>query len=127
MVVIRLARTGAKKNPFYHIVVTDSRKARDGRFVERLGYFNPQARGKDIRIKFDQERVEYWVAQGAQPSDRVSSLISNYKKSPEKAQQGKESKSVFKQMQVKASKIALKEQLAQAASEEPATTDADPE
>lgn len=75
MVTIRLARTGAKKRPFYHIVVTDSRNARDGRYIERLGFFNPIARGSEDRLRLDRERIDHWVSQGAQTSDRVASLI----------------------------------------------------
>ncbi len=73
MVVIRLARAGAKRRPFYQIVVADSRREHNGKFIERLGYFNPIAKDKDFRIELD--RVDYWVERGAQPSDRVSSLI----------------------------------------------------
>jgi len=75
MVKIRLARGGAKKQPFYHIVVTDSRNRRDGRNIERLGFFNPVARGNDERLRVDRERIDHWVEQGAQISDRVSHLI----------------------------------------------------
>ncbi|MBB3060246.1 30S ribosomal protein S16 [Microbulbifer rhizosphaerae] len=75
MVTIRLARGGAKKRPFYHLAVTDSRKSRDGRFIERVGFFNPVARGQEERLRIDRERVEYWVGQGAQVSDRVSKLL----------------------------------------------------
>lgn len=75
MVKIRLARGGAKKKPFYHIVVTDSRNARDGRNIERLGFFNPVARGQDERLRLDLERVDHWVNQGAQLSERVSKLV----------------------------------------------------
>jgi len=76
MVKIRLSRGGAKKSPFYHIVVSDSRTARDGRKIERVGYFNPMARGKEERLHVDLARVEYWHGEGAQMSDRVKSLIS---------------------------------------------------
>lgn len=76
MVKIRLTRGGAKKHPFYHIVVTDSRKARDGRSIERLGFFNPVARGQEERLRLDLERVDYWTGVGAQMSDRVKSLTS---------------------------------------------------
>jgi small subunit ribosomal protein S16 len=80
MVTIRLSRGGAKKRPFYHIVVTDQRNRRDGRYIERLGYFNPVAvDGKD-RIRMDIPRIEYWVSKGAQPSDRVSNLLKGYRK-----------------------------------------------
>jgi small subunit ribosomal protein S16 len=75
MVTIRLSRTGTKKKPFYHIVVTDSRNKRDGRSIERLGFFNPFATGQDVPLKIDMERVDYWVSQGAQTSDRVAKLI----------------------------------------------------
>jgi len=76
MVKIRLSRGGAKKKPFYHIVVTDSRKARDGRKIERIGFFNPVARGQEERLRLDLERVDYWTGVGAQLSERVSSLVS---------------------------------------------------
>lgn len=82
MVIIRLSRGGAKKRPFYHIVATDSRSARDGRSIERLGYFNPIARGQEPRIYIDLERVAYWIANGAQPSERVASIIEQAKKMP---------------------------------------------
>ncbi|MCW8127588.1 30S ribosomal protein S16 [Microbulbifer halophilus] len=75
MVTIRLARSGAKKRPFYHLTVADSRKFRDGRFIERVGFFNPVARGQEERLRIDRERIEYWVGQGAQVSDRVSKLL----------------------------------------------------
>lgn len=76
MVKIRLSRGGAKKHPFYHIVVTDSRKARDGRSIERLGFFNPVARGQEERLRLNLERVDYWTGVGAQLSDRVRKLAS---------------------------------------------------
>lgn len=75
MVTIRLARHGAKKRPFYQMVVTDRRNSRDGRFIERVGYFNPVARGNDPRLKVDIERVDHWLGLGAQASDRVSKLL----------------------------------------------------
>jgi len=75
MVTIRLSRTGAKKRPFYHIVVTDSRNARDGRYIERLGFFNPIAKGGEERLRLDRERIEHWLSQGAQASERVASLL----------------------------------------------------
>jgi small subunit ribosomal protein S16 len=75
MVKIRLSRGGAKKQPFYHIVVMDGRKARDGRSIERLGFFNPVARGQEERLRVDLERVDYWKGVGAQVSDRVKSLV----------------------------------------------------
>jgi len=75
MVTIRLSRTGAKKKPFYHIVVTDSRMKRDGRYIERVGFYNPGATGNEEILKMDGSRVEHWQSQGAQISDRVSKLI----------------------------------------------------
>lgn len=85
MVVIRLSRGGAKKRPFYHIVVADKRSARDGLFIERLGYFNPIATGKEVRLSLNVERAQEWIAKGAQPSDRVASLIKGYKPEAEEA------------------------------------------
>jgi small subunit ribosomal protein S16 len=70
-----LARGGAKKAPFYHMVVTDSRNRRDGRYIERLGFFNPVAKGQEERLRVNKERVDYWISQGAQPSDRVAKLL----------------------------------------------------
>ncbi len=81
MVVIRLARTGAKKQPFYHVIVADSRYSRDGRFIERLGYSNPKAQGKEVSLMLKRERIEYWLSVGAQPSQRVSYLIKQWDKS----------------------------------------------
>ena len=75
MVTIRLSRGGAKKRPFYHIVVTDSRNRRDGRYIERVGFFNPQASGNEQRLQIDTSRVDYWQGKGAQTSDRVSKLL----------------------------------------------------
>ena len=75
MVTIRLARGGSKKRPFYHLTVTDSRQSRDGRYLERVGFFNPVARGQEERLRVDSDRVAHWVAQGAQVSDRVSKLL----------------------------------------------------
>lgn len=80
MVVIRLARSGSKKRPFYHLSVADQRFPRDGRFIERVGFFNPVARGSEERLRVDLERIEYWVSKGAQASDRVVNLIKDAKK-----------------------------------------------
>ncbi|MGV6817050.1 MAG: 30S ribosomal protein S16 [Thiotrichales bacterium] len=80
MITIRLSRTGAKKQPFYHIVVTDSRKRRDSGYIERLGYFNPMARGQEVRLKVENDRVDYWVSQGAQFSDRARALYKQAQK-----------------------------------------------
>ncbi len=80
MVRIRLARGGAKKRPFYHIVVTDKRNQRDGRYIERLGFFNPIAIGGETPLKLDRERIEYWRGQGAVASERVTHLIKHFDK-----------------------------------------------
>ena len=80
MVKIRLARTGAKKRPFYHLVVADGRRGRDGRFIERLGFFNPIAAGAEERLRVDQERIAHWIGQGAQPTERAKSLIKEHAK-----------------------------------------------
>lgn len=80
MVTIRLSRGGSKKRPFYHLTVADSRSSRDGRFIERVGFFNPIARGQEERLRVDSDRIEYWVGQGAQISDRVKSLIKDASK-----------------------------------------------
>jgi len=75
MVTIRLSRGGAKKRPFYHVVVTDSRNRRDGRYIERIGFFNPVARGQEAPLQLDMSRVDFWLGQGAQTTDRVAQLI----------------------------------------------------
>ncbi len=81
MVSIRLSRGGAKKRPFYHIVVTDSRNRRDGRYLERLGYFNPIATGGETELNINLDRADYWISQGALPSDRVASLMKRFRRS----------------------------------------------
>ena len=75
MVTIRLARGGSKKRPFYHLTVTNSRSARDGRFVERIGFYNPVATGGEVRLSVNAERAQYWLSQGAQPSERAAQLL----------------------------------------------------
>ena len=89
MVVIRMARGGAKNRPFYSIVVADSRMPRDGRFIERIGYYNPKAAEHEAKYRIALDRVEHWVKQGAQPSDAVKKLIkrgkSDVTKQPEAA------------------------------------------
>lgn len=80
MVTIRLQRGGAKKRPFYQVVVADSRCARNGRFIENIGFFNPTARGQEERLRLDLDRVAHWVGQGAGLSDRVASLVKDAKK-----------------------------------------------
>ena len=99
-VVIRMARAGTKKRPFYHVVVADSRAPRDGRFIERLGYFNPLLpKDKTDRLKLDMDKVKAWIAKGAQPSDRVMRFLDaagvmkrEKRNNPEKAVPRKERK-----------------------------------
>ena len=80
MVTIRLSRGGSKKRPFYHLSVSDSRNARNGRYLERVGFFNPVARGNEERLRVDLDRVDYWVSQGSSLSERVASLVSEARK-----------------------------------------------
>ena len=75
MVTIRLARGGAKKRPFYSIVVSDQRRQPKGRFIERVGFFNPMATETEEKVRLDTSRVDYWISKGAQPSDRVASIL----------------------------------------------------
>lgn len=83
MVVIRLARSGSKKKPFYHVVVADKRNSRDGRFIERIGFYNPVARGKEVKLRLNRDRIAHWVDNGAQPSQRVNTLIKTWDASPQ--------------------------------------------
>ncbi len=80
MVTIRLSRTGSKKRPFYHIVVTDKRMPQGGRYIERLGFFNPLAKGTEERLRIDLERVAHWRSHGAQLTDRAAALVDSYRK-----------------------------------------------
>lgn len=75
MVVIRLSRGGAKKRPFYHLVATDKRNRRDGRYLERLGYFNPLAKGQEVPLHLERARIQHWINLGAQMSPRVAKLV----------------------------------------------------
>lgn len=75
MVTIRLARGGANKRPFYHVVVADSRRSRDGRYIERVGYYNPIAKGQETRLDLKSDRIDYWLGHGAKASERVAKLI----------------------------------------------------
>ncbi len=79
MVVIRLARGGAKDRPFYNVVVTDSRNRRDGRFIERVGFYNPVAAESEEGVRFAMDRVSYWLGVGALPSETVARLLKGYK------------------------------------------------
>lgn len=80
MVKIRLSRGGAKGRPFYHVVVADQRYSRDGRSIERLGYFNPIAAGKDVRLEIDTAKADAWIAKGAQPTEKVRQLLKQARK-----------------------------------------------
>jgi len=80
MVTIRLARGGAKNKPFYHLVVTDSRKRRDSGYIERIGYYNPSAKGQEVGFHIEMERFDHWIGVGAQPSERVSHLVKQHQK-----------------------------------------------
>jgi small subunit ribosomal protein S16 len=82
MVTIRLSRGGARKRPFYQIVVADRRYARDGRMLERIGFFNPLEPETGARLRIDLERLEYWTARGARPSERVAALVGAYRRNP---------------------------------------------
>ena len=121
MLTIRLARSGAKKRPFYHVSVADSRMPRDGRFVERVGYYNPIASGQEVRLELDLERIDYWIGQGAQPSDRVLNLLKQNKETPEQTEKRLAAKEVKRQKKL-AKKLAEKEPVAEeaAADEAPA-------
>ena len=106
-VVIRMARAGTKKRPFYHIVAADSRSPRDGRFIERLGYFNPLLpKDKEDRLKLDMDKVKAWIGKGAQPSDRVMRFLDaagvakrEKRNNPERAIPRKERKAVREEKQ----------------------------
>ena len=117
MLTIRLARSGAKKRPFYHISVADSRMPRDGRFVERVGYYNPIASGQEVRLEVDVERIDYWISQGAQPSERVLNLLKQNIETPEQTEKRLAAKEA-KRIKKLALKVAAKE--AEAAPEEAA-------
>ena len=80
MVTIRLARHGGKKNPFYHVTVADKTAKRDGRFIERLGFYNPVARGAEEELRIDLERADYWLSVGARPTERAGQLIARFRK-----------------------------------------------
>lgn len=80
MVTIRLTRRGGKKDPFYHVVVTDSRKRQGGTTLEQVGIFNPIAKGKETKLRLDIAKIEAWQQKGAQTSERVSALVSEYRK-----------------------------------------------
>lgn len=124
MLTIRLARSGAKKRPFYHVSVADSRMPRDGRFVERVGYYNPIASGQEVRLELDLERIDYWIGQGAQPSDRVLNLLKQNKETPEETEKRLAIKDLKRQKKL-AKKLAAKEP-EEAPAEEAAAEEAEP-
>jgi len=116
MVIIRLARSGAKKNPYYFITVADERRPRDGKFIERLGFFNPSASGQEERLRLDLDKLNEWVAKGAQLSERVQSLVKEANLSPEELQ----AKLEAKKAKAEAKKAAIEEKLAKEADEKAA-------
>ena len=116
MVIIRLARSGAKKNPYYFITVADERRPRDGKFIERLGFFNPTASGQEERLRLDLEKLNEWVAKGAQLSERVQSLVKEANLSPEELQ----AKLDAKKAKAEAKKAAIEAKLAKEAEEKAA-------
>ena len=127
MVIIRLARSGAKKNPYYFITVADERRPRDGAFIERLGFFNPMAKGQEERLRLDLDKLNEWVSKGAQVSDRVNNLVKEAKLTPEEL----EAKMAAKKAKADAKKAAINEKLAKeaeakAAEEAPAEEEAAP-
>ena len=122
MVVVRLAKSGAKKNPYFFITVADSRKPRDGAYIERLGFFNPSAKGSEERMRFNIERLDHWIAQGAQLSDKVNELAKDARLSPEDLQiklDARKDKRSQKKDAIKAKKVAeLEAQAKEAATAE---------
>ncbi len=111
MVVIRLTRGGSNKSPFYHVVVADQRFARDGRYIENLGFYNPMARGKATRLTINQERANEWISKGAQPSLRVRDLIKEFQGFAVKAPTPRPTKAEYKKAQSEASAILAKKKL----------------
>jgi small subunit ribosomal protein S16 len=129
MVVVRLAKSGAKKNPYYFITVADSRKPRDGAFIERLGFFNPSAKGSEERMRFNVDRLDHWISQGAQLSDKVKELAKDARLSPDDLQaklDAKKDRRVQKKEAIKAQKIAELEAKAKEAAEEEAAAEEAP-
>ena len=127
MVVVRLAKSGAKKNPYYFITVADSRKPRDGAFIERLGFFNPSAKGSEERMRFNVERLDHWISQGAQISDKVSELAKDARLSSDELQaklDAKKDKRAQKKEAIKAQKIAELEAKAKEAAADEAAEEA---
>ena len=130
MVVIRLSRSGAKKNPYYFITVADSRNARDGAFIERLGFYNPSAKGQEETLRIDIEKIDEWVSKGAQVSDRVKRLIKDSKLSAEELDARKAAKKdkadAKKAAALAAKQEEIKKQAEEAAPEEAASEEEAP-
>ena len=126
---IRLARGGSKKRPFYRIVAADSRMPRDGRFIEKLGTYNPLLpKDSEERVKMNEERIQYWISQGAQPTDRVARMLEaagvvpkTERSNPKKAEPGKKA---VERKEEKAAKAAAAAEAAAAPAEEPAAEEA---
>jgi small subunit ribosomal protein S16 len=116
MVIIRLARSGAKKNPYYFVTVADERRPRDGKFIERLGFFNPSASGQEERLRLDLDKLNEWVSKGAQISDRVQTLVKEALLSPEELK----AKLDAKKAKADAKKAAIEAKLAKEAEEKAA-------
>ena len=123
MVIIRLARSGAKKNPYYFITVADERRPRDGSFIERLGFFNPTARGQEERLRVDLDKINEWVAKGAQLSDRVQYLVKEAMLTPEELK----AKMDARKAKADAKKAAMEAKLAKEAEEKAAAEAAEKE
>ena len=127
MVIVRLAKSGAKKNPYYFITVADSRKPRDGAFIERLGFFNPSAKGSEERMRFNIERLDHWISQGAQLSDKVIELAKDARLSPDELNEKLERKKdrrLKKKEAIKAKKVAELEAQSSKEAEESAAEEA---
>ena len=123
MVVIRLSRAGAKKRPFYHICVSDRRNKRDGKFIERIGFYNPIAKPTEEKIRFDDERYDHWLSVGAKPSDTVLMLLKRSKMSEEEINKIEEKK--VEQLQRKKQEAILKKQEEATKEEAPAEAPAE--
>ena len=126
---IRLARGGSKKRPFYAIVAADSRMPRDGRFIEKLGTYNPMLpKDSEERVKMNMERVKYWLGEGAQPTDRVSRMLEAAGELPKKdrnnPKKGTPGKAAQERAEEKAAKAAAAAEAAAAPAEEPAAEEA---
>ena len=130
MVVIRLSRSGAKKNPYYFITVADSRNPRDGGFIERLGFYNPSAKGQEESLRIDVEKVNEWVSKGAQISDKVKKLIKDSKLTSEELEARKSAKKdkadAKKAAALAAKQEEVKKQAEEAAAEEETTAEEAP-